>query len=59
MNKKKMNLPVSGKFPDQDRWLTMDEYIKFVNFCAINFPRKKMSKNEWFAMHRGIPFSIK
>jgi len=59
MKKNKMNLPVSGKFPDQDRWLTMDEYIKFVNFCANHFPRNKTSKREWLAMHAGIPFSMK
>lgn len=42
-----------------DKSLSMDEYLEFVNFCAQHFPRKKMSKNEWLAIHRGVPFSLK
>lgn len=59
MNTERLRLPVSDKFPVSDRWLSMDEYVEFVNFCSRYFPRKKMSKKEWLALHRGVPFSIK
>ncbi|MFA4981793.1 MAG: hypothetical protein WC592_04920 [Candidatus Omnitrophota bacterium] len=42
-----------------DKRLSMDDYVKFVNFCAKHFPRKRMSKDEWLTLHRGIPFSLK
>lgn len=48
-----------NKLPYLDKHLSMDEYFKFVNFCAEHFSGKKMSKKEWFAMHRGVPFSLK
>lgn len=56
---KKLKLPVSGRFPTQNKWLSMDDYVKFVNFCASHFPRARMTKKEWLAMHAGVPFSIK
>lgn len=59
MNKQTMKLPVSDKFPEQDRWLPMDEYIKFVNFCAKYFPRNKVSKADEMAMRVNVPFTIK
>lgn len=58
MRKSELKLPV-GKFPEQDRWLSMDEYIEFVNFCANNFPRSKVSVKEEAAMRVNVPFSIK
>lgn len=56
---KKLKLPVSDKFPEQDRWLSMDEYIEFVNFCANNFPKDKVSVREEASMRVNVPFSIK
>lgn len=56
---KKLKLPISDKFPEQDRWLPMDEYIRFVNFCAKYFPRNRQSPADELAMRVNVPFSIK
>lgn len=57
MIKGKLNLPV-GKFPEHDRWLSMDDYIKFINFTSTYFRRKKAKKDD-LAMRVNVPFSIK
>ena len=54
-----MKLPMSDKFPESNRWLSMEEYFKFVNFILKSFPRQKMTKKEWVAMHSGARFSLK
>ncbi len=56
MEKDDLKLPI-GEFPEQDRWLSMDDYIEFVNFCANNFPKDKVSAEEAF-VHVRVPFSI-
>lgn len=58
MIKEKLNLPV-GKFPEQDRWLSMDDYVRFINFCHTYFPPKKQSKKDELTMRVNVPFSIK
>ncbi len=58
MRKSELKLPI-GKFPEQDRGLSMDEYIEFVNFCADNFPKDKVSVREEVTMRVNVPFSLK
>lgn len=53
-----LNLPV-GDFPEQHKWLSMNDYIEFINFTSKHFPRKRITKKEWLDLHRGVPFSIK
>jgi len=55
---KKLKLPVLDKFPEQDKWLSMDEYIRFVNFCAKYFPRNRPSRADEIAMRVNVPFSL-
>ncbi|MCX5686180.1 MAG: hypothetical protein NTW09_01770 [Candidatus Omnitrophica bacterium] len=57
MIKGKLKLPV-GKFPEHDKWLSMDDYIKFINFTSTYFRRKRTKKDE-LAMRVNVPFSIK
>lgn len=57
MRKDWLKLPI-GKFPEQDRWLSMDDYIKFINFTSTYFRRKRTKKYE-LAMRVNVPFSIK
>jgi len=59
MSKKKFKLQVPDKFPSQDKWLSMDEYIRFVNFCANHFPINKVSVADEITMRVNVPFSIK
>lgn len=54
---KKLKLPVINNFPEENKWLSMDEYIEFVNFIANNFPRDK--KRDDADMRVDVPFSIK
>lgn len=54
---KKVKSSRSG-FPGRDKWLSMDEYIKFVNFNARYFRKDKASKAEKLAMRVDVPFSI-
>ena len=58
MIKGKLKLPV-GKFPEHDRWLSMDDYVEFVNFTNRYFHKNKMSKKDELAMRVNVPFSIK
>ena len=58
MREGNLKLPV-GKFPEGNRWLSMDEYIEFINFCANNFPRNKISVEDEIAARVNVPFSIK
>jgi hypothetical protein len=54
-----LNLPISKDFPESNRWLPMNEYIKFINFMAANFSRWKGTKKDEINMHVNIPFRIK
>lgn len=56
---KKLKLPVITNFPAQDKSLSMNEYIKFVNFISKHFKKMKNSKKNEISLHTGIPFSIK
>jgi hypothetical protein len=56
---KKINLPTTKNFPAQNRWLSMNEYIKFINFAAAHFPKQKNSKTNEIKMLVNVPFSIK
>lgn len=58
MAKGMMKFP-SGKFPEQNRWLSMDDYVRFVNFNLQCFGKRKISKKDELAMHVNVPFSIK
>lgn len=56
---KKMKLTVSSKFPTQNKWLSMDEYIEFVNFNSRYFRRNKIMKKDDSDMRAKVPFSMK
>lgn len=56
---KKLKLPVTDKDAGQDRWLSMNDYIKFVNFNLRCFGKRKISKRDEIAMHVNAPFLIK
>jgi hypothetical protein len=55
---KKLNLPVNGDFPENDRWLSMDEYVEFVNFNRTIWKRRTTKKDER-DMRVNVPFVIK
>lgn len=55
---KKLKLPILKKVPERDKWLSMDDYIEFLNFNARNFGKSKTEKNR-NDTHVRIPFSIK
>jgi hypothetical protein len=55
----KLKLPIIADFPAQDRWLSMDEYIKFVNFISAHFRKTKNVKKNEIDMRVNVPFSIK
>ena len=59
MSVKKIKLPMLNKFPEQNRWLSMDEYIKFVNFNLKYFIKNKNVKRDELAMRVNVPFSIR
>ena len=54
----KLNLPIGKGLPEQHRWLSMDDYIKFVNFTSTYFRRKRTKKDE-LIMRVNVPFVIK
>ena len=56
---KKLKLPLITNFPEQNKWLSMNEYIKFINFNATNFQKRKNNKKFEINMHTGAPFLIK
>lgn len=56
---KKLKLPVTDNDAGQDRWLSMNDYIKFVNFNLRCFGKRKISKRDDIAMHVNAPFLIK
>lgn len=57
----KLKLPVMCGIPENNKWLSMDEYIKFVNFNAKCFRKYRIRnrKTDEMAMHVNVPFSIK
>ena len=56
---KKLKLPTIGNLPERHDWLSMDEYIKFVNFNLRYFRRTKNAKQGEIAMRVNVPFLIK
>jgi hypothetical protein len=56
---KKIKLPASNKFPEQNRWLSMDDYVEFINFNSRYFRKNKSSKEDDIAMRVNVPFTIK
>lgn len=56
---KKLKLPITDKHVEQDRYLSMNEYVAFVNFNLRYFRKEKIAKKDELAMHVNVPFSIK
>ena len=56
---KKLKLPMIGNLPEQDKWLSMNDYIEFVNFNLRYFRVKKDTKNSEIDMRVNVPFTIK
>ena len=56
---KKLKLPIFGNIPESNKWLSMDDYIEFVNFNLKYFKRNKSIKRDELAMHVNVPFLIK
>lgn len=54
---KKLKLPILKNAPENNKWLSMDEYIKFLNFNAELFGRKGAKKTE-DDMPVNVPFRI-
>ena len=55
---KKLKLPIISNLPEHHKWLSMDEYIKFVNF-NFKIRRGKNRKRDEITMHVNAPFFIK
>jgi len=55
---KKLKLPKITDFPDQKRWLSMDEYVRFVNFTAAHLHKKRNAKKSALDMAVTVPFSL-
>ena len=58
-NVKKIKLPIITDFPERDKWLSMDEYIRFLDFTAAHFRQRKHNKINEINMLVNVPFSIK
>lgn len=56
---KKLKLSVTDKGAGQDRYLSMNDYIRFVNFNLKCFGKTKITKRDEIAMRVSVPFSIK
>lgn len=56
---KKLILPSSGKNVEQDRCLSMNDYIRFVDFNLRCFGKARIAKKDELAMHVNVPFSIR
>lgn len=56
---KKLKLPIVRNSPQNHKWLSMDEYIKFVNFNFKYFGKKNNTKNGEADTRVDAPFSIK
>jgi len=56
---KKLNLPILKNMPEHNNWLSMNDYIEFVNFNLRYFRKGKVPKKERDAMRVNVPFSIK
>ena len=56
---RKLKLPVIGALPERQKWLSMDEYIEFINFNRKYFPKTAEAKREEEVMRANVPFSIK
>ena len=56
---KKLKLPKIEHLPECHKWLSMDEYIKFLNFNSKYFPGKGDARRSKMDMRVSAPFSIK
>lgn len=56
---RKLKLPVISELPEKRKWLSMDEYVEFVNFNLRHFRRSKIAKRDEMAMRVSTPFVIK
>jgi len=56
---KKIKLPTTAGFPEQEKWLQMEEYIRFINFSAAHFRKIQKNKRHGMNMLVDVPFSIK
>jgi len=56
---KKTKSSVTGKTFGHDKFLSMDEYVAFVNFNMRYFRKGKTAKSDEIAMRVNVPFSIK
>ncbi|MFH0764702.1 MAG: hypothetical protein V1927_06840 [Candidatus Omnitrophota bacterium] len=59
LDMEKLNLPIGKWIPEQHKWLSMNEYIEFVNFTHKYFHKNKLSKKDELIMRVDVPFSIK
>jgi len=55
----KLKLPISKDFPEANGWLSMDDYIEFVNFNSKYFRPGKRTKKDKLYMPVNVPFSLK
>jgi len=55
---KKLKLPIIGDLPERNKWLSMDEYIRFVNF-NLKIRGRETAKRDETAMRVNVPFSIR
>jgi len=56
---KKLKLPMAGGTPESHKWLSMDDYVEFVNFNLKYFRIINNTKKYEAAMRVSVPFSIK
>jgi hypothetical protein len=55
---KKMKLPIIKGEGPPDKVLSMDDYVKFVNFASSLFPGRRISKKDERAMRVDVPFTL-
>lgn len=54
---KKLKLPIAADFPEQRKWLSMDEYVGFVNF-SLKIRVKTNRKRDEIKMRVNTPFCL-
>ncbi|MFH1692030.1 MAG: hypothetical protein ABIC68_05635 [Candidatus Omnitrophota bacterium] len=56
---RKLKLPNMVDIPFEDKWLSMEEYIEFINFTSTHLKKARKSKKDEVEMRINVAFSIK
>lgn len=55
---KALKLPPFIRTPENNKWLSMDDYIAFIKFNSTHFPKRHKTKKDEAVMRVNAPFSI-